>query len=302
MKKLVLLAGLCLFSLQATAAKVVISHELGETEVEQDPQRVVVLGVGPLDAIDQLGISPVAVTKFPSTPSYLQKYQSDDYPSAGSLFEPDFENIYMQKPDVIITGPRNAKHYAELSKIAPTIMYSVDGNLPFWQTTQQQWRNLGILFNKQQWVEDKIAKVSAEFSAIKGENTASPKTALMVMSSGGNVSAFGAKSRFSPLFEEFGFKEAVKDIKTGRHGDVVSFEFIQEKNPQVLFILDRDSLVNKGHSTTHEDFDNSLIHATDAYKNGHIVYLDVNAWYVDIAGMHAVDTMLSDIKQVVESK
>ncbi|MDC0612690.1 siderophore ABC transporter substrate-binding protein, partial [Vibrio sp.] len=102
----------------AFAETVTIHHELGDTKIDHVPQRVAVLGIGPLDALDSFGINPVAVTKFPTTPDYLKKYESDKYPSAGSLFEPDFESIYNQKPDLIIIGPRNAKSYDELSKIA----------------------------------------------------------------------------------------------------------------------------------------------------------------------------------------
>ncbi len=74
----------------AQAETVTIEHRLGKTTLEQKPQRVVVIGVGALDAIDSFGIEPVAVSKFDGTPAYLAKYKSDKYPRAGSLFEPDF--------------------------------------------------------------------------------------------------------------------------------------------------------------------------------------------------------------------
>lgn len=43
----------------AQAETVTIEHRLGKTTLEQKPQRVVVIGVGALDAIDSFGIEPL---------------------------------------------------------------------------------------------------------------------------------------------------------------------------------------------------------------------------------------------------
>ncbi|MEF1298695.1 siderophore ABC transporter substrate-binding protein, partial [Vibrio parahaemolyticus] len=56
MKKLVSAAMLSLFAVSPSfAAKVVIDHYMGKTELEQSPKRVVVIGFGPLDALDSFG-------------------------------------------------------------------------------------------------------------------------------------------------------------------------------------------------------------------------------------------------------
>ena len=97
MKKFVGAAMLSLFTVSPSfAAKVVIDHYMGQTELEQSPERVVVIGFGPLDALDNFGIDPVAVSNSSNLPSYLSKYSKDNYTSAGSLFEPDFETIFLQ--------------------------------------------------------------------------------------------------------------------------------------------------------------------------------------------------------------
>ncbi|MCE0496068.1 siderophore ABC transporter substrate-binding protein [Vibrio salinus] len=281
------------------AEPVTIHHQLGNTQINDTPQRVVVLGVGPLDALDSFGINPVAVTKFSGTPDYLSKYESEQYPSAGSLFEPDFESIYMQKPDLIIIGPRSAKSYKELSEIAPTVVFSNDMDKGYWSSTQQQWRNLGKIFHIEQKVEDKIKKIDAEFKQIKTYNENHQASAMTIMSVGGKISSFGKLSRFSSIYDDFGFREVYQTKKEGPHGDLISYEFIQGKNPDILFIIDKDKLVNHGQSHSKENFNNALIQSTKAYKKGHIVYLDINAWYVSIAGVRSTEQMIRDIKQVV---
>jgi len=286
-------------ALPVLADSMTIHHQLGDTQLDYVPKRVAVLGLGPLDALDSFGINPVAVTKFPITPDYLKKYESDAYPSAGSLFEPNFENIYSQKPDLIIIGPRNAKSYTELSKIAPTIVFSNDKDESYWVSTQQQWRNLGRIFHIEKRVNTKIDVLDREFKRIKQYNEKHQTPAMVVMAIGGKISSFGASSRFSSIYDDFGFKEEFKSKKSGPHGDLISYEFIQEKNPEVLFIIDKDKLINKGESHTKADFNNALIQSTAAYKDHHLVYLNVNAWYVSIAGVHATEQMIQDIQKVV---
>ncbi|MEJ2763816.1 siderophore ABC transporter substrate-binding protein [Photobacterium sp. MCCC 1A19761] len=292
------LLGLCT-SLPALAAPVTIEHRMGETVIKETPKRVVVLGMGALDAVDKFGIEPVAVNKVAQLPEYLHKYKDAKYAAAGSLFEPDFETIYMQKPDLIIAGARASTSYDELSKIAPTIVFAAESDKGYWESTKQQWRNLGKVFAIEAKVEQKIDALDAEFKAVRDYNQKHEVNALTVMSSGGNITTFGAESRFSAIYKDFGFKEAAKSVKTSNHGDLISYEYIRKANPQTLLIIDRDKLVNKGESTTRQDFENDLIKATQAYQNNKMTFLDLNAWYVSISGVTATEQMISDVKQSI---
>ncbi len=298
MKSIMSLAALGLLaSMTAQAANVTIEHQMGKTTIKETPKRVVVIGIGPLDAINHFGIDPIAVSKVAELPEYLAKYQGAEYSPAGSLFEPDFERIFMQKPDLIITGPRAARTaYAELNKIAPTVVFAVDSNKPYWQSTQEQWRNLGKIFAIEEQVEAKIAELDEKFTQVHDYNQQHHAQAMTVMSSGGNITTFGANSRFASIYKDFGFSEAAEVKQTANHGNLVSYEYIRQNNPQTLFIIDRDRLVNKGQSHTREEFENPLIKATEAYKNNRMVFLDLNAWYLSIAGVTATEKMLQDMQ------
>lgn len=298
MKSIMSLAALGLLaSMTAQAANVTIEHQMGKTTIKETPKRVVVIGIGPLDAIHHFGINPIAVSKVAELPEYLAKYQGAEYAPAGSLFEPDFERIFMQKPDLIITGPRAARTaYAELNKIAPTVVFAVDSNKPYWQSTQEQWRNLGKIFAIEEQVEAKIAELDEKFTQVHDYNQQHHAQAMTVMSSGGNITTFGANSRFASIYKDFGFSEAAEVKQTANHGNLVSYEYIRQNNPQTLFIIDRDRLVNKGQSHTREEFENPLIKATEAYKNNRMVFLDLNAWYLSIAGVTATEKMLQDMQ------
>ena len=300
MKSVISLTSLALvLSFSAHSAEVTIEHQMGKTTLEQKPQRVVVIGLGALDAVDSFGIKPVAVSKVPQLPPYLDKYHGDEYAQAGSLFEPDFESIYTQKPDLIIVGSRAAPAYDELSKIAPTIVFAVDDNKGYWESTQEQWHNLGQVFGIEAQVDAKIDHINQEIKQVHDYTAHHTVDALTVMSSGGNLTTFGKESRFSAIYRDFGFKENTKVKQTGRHGDLISYEFIREHNPQTLFIIDRDKLVNKGVSHTHEEFENDLVKATDAYQNKRMKFLDLNAWYISTAGVKATEQMVADMKNSV---
>lgn len=292
---LALLSGLVAFG--ANAEMVEITHAKGTTKLESNPERVVVIGVGALDATVTLGVEPVAISTVSMFPDYLAQYRDYKFISAGSLSEPNFETIYTQKPDLIIVGSRAAKQYDELAKIAPTIVFAADDSKGYWASTQEQWRNLGKVFEKQDFVEKKIAEIDGQFKAICDYNQQNNVDALTVMSAGGNITAFGVASRFSAIYRDFGFTQTVENINaSSRHGDLVSYEFIREANPSTLLIIDKDKLINKGSSTVERDFENDLVKATNAHKNQRMAYLDINAWYLAISGIQATQKMIDDVK------
>ncbi|NOI29604.1 siderophore ABC transporter substrate-binding protein [Vibrio coralliilyticus] len=290
-----LTAGLLAFNVNAEMVE--IEHAQGVTKLETNPERVVVIGLGALDTVKAFDVKPVAVSTVSMFPDYLSEYRSYDFVSAGSLHEPDFETIYTQKPDLIIIGTRAAAKYKELSEIAPTIVYASDANKGYWESTKEQWRNLAQVFEKQDFVESKIEQLDSEFKAIQESNQQNELDALTVMSAGGNITTFGAQSRFSAIYKDFGFKESVEGIKESRHGDLVSYEFIRETDPSALLVIDKDILINKGKgSTVKRDFENDLVKATQAYQNKKMAYLDINAWYLSISGMRATEQMIEDVK------
>lgn len=274
---------------------------MGNTQIKKQPERVVILGLGPLDVADALNVNPIAISKMVIFPPYLAKYDSSQYLSVGTIFEPDFETIYNQNPDFIIIGPRSAKHYNELKKIAPTYVFSVPNNVEYWKGTQKIWRDLGRIFNKEDIVEKKIKAYSQRFLAIDHNNQQHNMDAMMIMSSGENISSFGQNSRFAVIFQDLGFTPTLKSSlrkpkKIGGHGNLVSYELISQTNPSTLFIMDRDKLVNAGESTTHQKIENNLIKSTKAYKNERVIYLNVTAWYIANSGITATDIMLQDIE------
>ncbi|WP_087017917.1 siderophore ABC transporter substrate-binding protein [Thaumasiovibrio subtropicus] len=288
------------FSGFALADTITVQHVAGETTLDTNPQRVVVMGLGSLDVLDTLGIEPVGMVKT-YLPSYLEKYQADEFKNVGSMFEPDFETIFTLKPDLIIASPRTAPLAEELSKIAPTVVFQVD-SAGYWESTQQNWRMIGKIFEKEKEIEEYITQYQTQIDDIRQFVEAGEIDALTVMTNGGNLSAFGEQSRFSSIYKDFGFKEAQSGIVESTHGNLISFEYVASANPSVMFVLDRDQALGRGDSAGKALLDNDLVNGTKAAKNNHITIMDGNAWYLTAGGMDATQVMIDDIRSVLDQE
>ncbi|MGC4105286.1 MAG: iron-siderophore ABC transporter substrate-binding protein [Thermomicrobiales bacterium] len=101
-----------------------IRHAFGETTIEKQPERVVVLDTGELDACVILGITPVGAAEYLTSglPDYIASRQ-DDIQLVGTTAEPDLEAILALKPDLILSSKlrHDESVYAVLSDIAPTV-------------------------------------------------------------------------------------------------------------------------------------------------------------------------------------
>ena len=91
------------------------------------------------------------------------------------------------------------------------------------------------------------------------------------------------------------------DVDTATHGNEASFEFVVDKDPDYLFIMDRDAAIQtEGAQLAQEIVENSLVTGTRAYQDDHIVYLAHPAvWYTAEGGIAALDTMLSDLEDAL---
>ena len=63
-------------------------------------------------------------------------------------------------------------------------------------------------------------------------------------------------------------------MKEGSHGMPVSFEYLKEKNPDWLFVLDRSAAIGEEGQAAKDVLNNPLVAETIAWKKGQVVYLD----------------------------
>jgi iron complex transport system substrate-binding protein len=107
-----------------------VAHDLGDSEVPADPERVVVLDSPHLDAALALGVTPVgSVEAAPGAglPAYLGD-ATDGIELVGSIEEPDLEAIAALEPDLILTATVRHETIADqLGQLAPTVFTEGSG-------------------------------------------------------------------------------------------------------------------------------------------------------------------------------
>lgn len=279
----------------ADGEKIKITHKLGETEVTKNPSKVIVFDYGIADALNTLDVEIIGLPKS-NLPSLLSKYEDGKYENVGSLKEPDMEKVYELKPDLIIMSGRLESYYEELNKIAPTIYLGVD-NTDYLGSFKKNMETLGQIFDKEKEVKIQVAKVEEAIGKVNEK--AEGVNALIALANDNAFSVYGEGSRFGIIHKEFGIEAVDKTIESSTHGQKASFEYILDKNPDYLFVIDR-AAVTGGNTSAKEMFDNEIIKKTDAYKNGNIVYLDADVWYTISGGIESTQKMVDEVLEALK--
>ena len=197
----------------AAESTMTITHNLGETKVEKNPERVVVFDIPTLDTMEALGIDNVVGVPTSTYPENLSKYESDKYKKVGTVKEVDLEAIKSADPDLIIIGGRQADYYDQLNEIAPTISVSKD-NADYVGSVKENVNTIAELFEVEEKASEELTKVEDRLNEVK--KLVDGKEALTVMVNEGNLSVYSDKSRFALLNQGLGFISADKTIDEGR--------------------------------------------------------------------------------------
>lgn len=283
---------------EAQGETIRVTHAQGETEVPVNPETVVTFDVGALDTLDQLGVEVDGVPQG-FLPDHLAKYDGDDYLNAGTLFEPDYEAVNAAEPDLIIVGGRSAEAYSELERIAPTIDVTLDGS-DFLGSFKEQTGTLAEIFEKEAAAATALEALDTKIAATK-QATEGVGAGLVVLTTGGEVSAYGPGSRFGSMIHDvLGVEPADPGIKVDTHGEAVSFEYIAETDPDWLFVIDRDVAIGESEGGAAEKvLDNDLVGQTTAWQQQQVVYLDPVRWYLVGSGLNSLDAMVTQIQDSV---
>lgn len=277
----------------AIANAVTVKDRKGEFTLDKVPQRVVALEYSYVDALSQIGVSPVGVADDNDKTRVLQQVRDKIQPweSVGTRSQPSLEAIAALKPDLIIADDnRHSAVYEELKKIAPTVVFnsrneSYDENL---ETTQKIGDLMGksndmkaIIDNHKQ----KIAKI-AESLNMKG------KKALVGMSRETQFNLYNNESYAGGLVEKLGFVMP-KATSENNPNAVVGLEQVVAEKPELLIISHyrEESIAKKWESE-------SLWKLIPAVKSGNIMTVDNNIW-ARARGIEAAELMAQQVKDFV---
>ena len=267
-------------------------------EVPYDPQKIAVLDMASLDMLDYLGLGDRVVGVASSNISYLQSYMESGITNIGTVKEANLEAVMSCKPDIIFIGGRLAESYDALSEIAPVVYISIDTEIGVIESVRNNLNTVSSIFGIEGDAESIMSDFDSRVEALR--EFAQGKNAIVGLVTSGSFNVLGNDGRCSIIGREIGFENLgiESDSATSTHGNEASFEYVLDKNPEYIFVLDRDSAIaTEGAKLAEEIMENELIMNTDAYKNGNIVYLaHPDAWYIAEGGINALDIMLSDLE------
>jgi iron complex transport system substrate-binding protein len=223
------------------AFPVAVEHAFGETTIETEPERVVVLGWGAQDTVYALGLEPVGMPAYPygGGDDGVLPWDDEHYdPDVTTLLDttdgPPFEAIAALRPDVILAPYEGFDEavYDDLTRIAPTVAYPDE---PWTTPWREQTRMIGQALGRAEEAEDLVAEADAEVAGIAAEH---PEFADLTFA----YTSMGADSLYLylptdprvQLVEDLGFTvaPAVEELGAGAQGSFYA-QLSLETAPQI---------------------------------------------------------------------
>lgn len=277
---------------------ITVKHKLGTTTLQQRPQRVAALEMNEADFLDQLGV-PIAGMVKDYVPHFLAKYKDDQrVQDLGAIVQPNLERVHALHPDLVLITPLQANHYQELSGIAPTLHFDVDfGNSQsgHFDVVKDHLLTLGRIFGKEELARNKAAELDAKVQEARKVTAGRQEKALVVLHNNGAFSSFGVRSRYGFVFNALDVQPASTAVETSLHGQPISSEFIQQADPDILYIVDRTAVMDRRPVIDAAQVSNPLLRQTKAWKNRRVVFVDADAWYTTGACPSALKIVVDDV-------
>ena len=117
------------------------------------------------------------------------------------------------------------------------------------------YRNILIKKNE---VKEELTTIKEAISKLNSKATEKNITGLIALANDGAFSVYGAESRFGIIHNGLVLLQLTTTIEGSTHGQKASFEYVVEKNPDYLFVVDRAAIAG-GTTSAKELFENELM-------------------------------------------
>lgn len=269
----------------------VIEHEMGETEISGQPEKVVALEFSFVDNLASLGVSPVGIADDNDEARIIEPIREkiDDYTSVGTRKQPSLEVISSLQPDLIIADMQRHKDiYDQLSEIAPTIILpslaaDYDGIIDSFQTVSKavgmEEHGEEVLTEHKETMEELRSQVPED----------EDRTVLPAVVADSGYFAHNMESYTGSLLESIGLKNAIQS-GDDRYNKI-NLEQLVEFDPDVMFHM------SSGDQTVVTEWEGSeLYRDISAVKNGEVHEVDRNMWS-RFRGLISSEKILEDAVQ-----
>lgn len=254
----------------STAQAVTVTHLGGTTELKSTPKRIVALEYNYQDALLKLGIKPVGVADHGYGPLPHLAKGLKGVPSVGYLSEPNLESIMALKPDLILAdAERHKAIYAQLSKIAPTILYNT--YYGSYQDQLEQFSEIAKIVDKEALAKNALQEHKRIFD--KAKILAKPTSFVTGVMTPTDFWVHTDKSFVGSLLSTLGLKTPVHNNQDGTQYKI-TLENLIAYNPETLIIM-----INPGDEALLNEWKkNPLYQSLKAVKNKRVYTFSRELW------------------------
>lgn len=283
--------------------QITIKHDLGKTKVAKNPKRVVVLELGFIDTLLDLGIKPVGVADDNKAKQLINKdvlEKINGYTSVGTRSQPSMEKIASLKPDLIIAdSSRHSGVYEQLKKIAPTI--ALENLNADYQDTLDASLTIAKAVGKESEMEKQLTAHEEKLSNVKRKLGAQGESVLLIGNTNDAITARDENFFTSRLLAQVGYRYAINksDNSKTSNGESVNMKMTLEQlldtDPDVIVLMTgkTDNVDQDGKRPIEKD---PLWKKLSAVKNGHVYHVDRAVWSLR-RSVDGADAILDEIEK-----
>jgi iron complex transport system substrate-binding protein len=282
-----------------------VTHQMGETEMPLEPQRIVSLWRPTLAALVLLGFKPVGSVGDAEAVGFgLASYVPDDYSLddltiVGPNREYDLERMAGLRPDLIIgaltsSGPEKDL-YPALSQIAPTVMVSWTGT--------ESWRGQLIEVAEALGMSQKADAVVADYQSRvevvrkTAGSVTDVRVSLVRVQGPGQLRLETPRSFPGQVIQDIGLGRPDGQLMPDPDRDYIeiSLERIREADGDMVFVF-----VNASNAAAWDEIrKNSLWQGLSAVQAGKVFVFDYEWW--GASNYYGAYRILSDVQEALAS-
>ena len=284
-----------LLMVSAFASAVTVKDAKGEFTLDKTPSRVVALEYSFVDALAQVGVSPVGVADDNKVDRILPQVREKiaAWQSVGTRSQPSLEVIASLKPDLIIADPsRHTAVFEELKKIAPTVMF--DSRHESYQENLETAQKIGDLVGKSSEMKAKINEHNDYIANIAKNLGVQGKKASFGTSREDKFNIQNDNGYVGSFLTTLGF--ASTKLNSDQAFVEINLEQLVMEKPEYLFIAHyrEESIARKWEAEP-------LWKAIPAVKANHVYSVDADMWARG-RGLEASKIMAKQIEGFVKQK
>ncbi|HEY9736422.1 MAG TPA: iron-siderophore ABC transporter substrate-binding protein [Trichocoleus sp.] len=290
-----------------------VPHDLGQTTICGEPQKVAAMSPHILDSMLALGVQPVAYAETVDLQQQRFDRPAEQIPYLGDRIttqpinlgdrkSPSLEALALVKPDLILGESwMHSDIYSQLSQIAPTLLFSdMKGDSQTWENDID---GIARALNREAEVEQLRAEVPQKIEAVRQALAPVvqryPKVLLLSSNQLVRTIYASADSTGGRLLRAVGF-ETVTPGGLKDWGQV-SFEVIPQVEADIVIVFAWDEQLESPAAKVRQQWaSNPLLKEMPAFKAGRVFFVDYQLWGSNIRGPITDRLILEALPKLLE--